>query len=140
MHDRHTHTHTHTHCACTLLCLTFCDTMGHQAPLSMGLLPGKNAGVVCHFLLQGIFLTQGASLNLPHHLHWQANSLPLSHLERYIYICVCVCISIYIHRDTHIHAHIYNEILLSHKMWNLAICGNMDRPGRYMLSETSHTG
>ena len=36
--------------------------------------PGKNTGVGCRFLLQGIFLTQ--ALN-PHLLHWQADSLPL---------------------------------------------------------------
>jgi len=30
----------------------------------------------CHFLLQGIFLTQGLNLNL---LHWQVITLPLSH-------------------------------------------------------------
>ena len=30
----------------------------------------------CHFLLQGIFLTQGSN---PCFLHWQANSLPPSH-------------------------------------------------------------
>ena len=35
-------------------------------------------GVGCHFLLQGIFQTQGSNLHL---LHWQADSLPLSHLE-----------------------------------------------------------
>ena len=39
---------------------------------------GKNTGVSCHFLLQEIS-TQG--LNLLHLLHWQADSLPLSHLE-----------------------------------------------------------
>ena len=33
-------------------------TIAHQAPLSMDF-PGKNIGVSCHFLLQGIFLTQG---------------------------------------------------------------------------------
>ena len=32
--------------------------LAHQAPLSMDS-PGKNTGVGCHFLLQGIFLTQG---------------------------------------------------------------------------------
>ena len=37
---------------------------------------GKNTGVGCHFLLQGIFLTHGLNLRL---LHWQADSLPLSH-------------------------------------------------------------
>ena len=28
--------------------------------------PDKNTGVGCHFLLQGIFLTQGSNLGLPH--------------------------------------------------------------------------
>ena len=37
--------------------------------------PGKNTGVGCHALLQGIFLTQGLNLGL---LHWQAGSLPLA--------------------------------------------------------------
>ena len=41
--------------------------------------PGKDTGVGCHFLLQGIFLTQGANLSL---LHWQADSLPLSQQGR----------------------------------------------------------
>ena len=40
--------------------------------------PGKNSGVCCHFLLQGIFLTQGSNQPL---LHWQADSLPLNHSE-----------------------------------------------------------
>ena len=34
--------------------------------------PGKNIGVGCHFLYQGIFSTQGSNPSL---LHWQANSL-----------------------------------------------------------------
>ena len=38
--------------------------------------PGKDTGVGCHFLLQGIFLTQGSN---PRTLHWQADSLLLSH-------------------------------------------------------------
>ena len=46
-----------------------------QAPLSMGF-SGKITGVGCHFLSQGIFLTQGSN---PRLLHWQADSLPLSH-------------------------------------------------------------
>src|SRR5574340_697992 len=36
--------------------------------------PGKNTGVGCYFLLQGIF--QGSNLCL---LHWQTDSLSLSH-------------------------------------------------------------
>ena len=41
---------------------------------------GKNTGVGCHFLLQGIFLTQGSDLRLFCLLHWLAGSLPLSYL------------------------------------------------------------
>ena len=40
-------------------------TVDRQAPLSMGFFPwdssGKNTGVGCHFLLQGIFLAQESS-------------------------------------------------------------------------------
>ena len=30
--------------------------------------PGTNTGVGCHFLLRGIFPTQGSNLGLPHHM------------------------------------------------------------------------
>ena len=50
-------------------------TVACQAPLSMES-PCKNTRVGCHFLPQGIFPTQGSNPGL---LHWQADSLPLSH-------------------------------------------------------------
>ena len=37
--------------------------------------PGKITGVGFHFLLQGIFLTQGSNLLLMSLLHWQVDSL-----------------------------------------------------------------
>ena len=40
--------------------------------------PGKNTGVGCHALLQGIFPTQGSNPRLLRLLHWQAGSLPLA--------------------------------------------------------------
>ena len=40
--------------------------------------PGKNTGVGCHFLLQGIFPTQESNPHLLCFLHWQARSLPLA--------------------------------------------------------------
>ena len=49
-------------------------TVTYQAPLWN--FPGKNTGVGCHFLLQGIFPTQGQN---PRLMHWQADSLPLDH-------------------------------------------------------------
>ena len=50
-------------------------TVAHQAPLSMDLL-GKNTGVGGHFLLQGIFPTQGSNSGL---LHCRWILYPLSH-------------------------------------------------------------
>ena len=50
------------------------DYIAHKAPPSME--SSKDTGVGCHFLLQEIFLIQGSDLSL---LHWQADSLPLSH-------------------------------------------------------------
>ena len=41
-------------------CPTFCDPMDYSSPgSSVWDFPGKNIGVSCHFLLQGIFPTQG---------------------------------------------------------------------------------
>ena len=50
-------------------------TVAHQAPLSMDS-PGKNTGVGCHALLQGIFQTQGLNRCL---LHCRCILYPLSH-------------------------------------------------------------
>ena len=57
-------------------CPTLCDPMDSRlfCPWDS---PGKNTGVGCHFLLQGIFPTQGSKLRLLHLLLWQAGSLPL---------------------------------------------------------------
>ena len=40
--------------------------------------PGYSTGMGCHFLLQGIFPTQGSSPSLLHLLHWQVGSLQLA--------------------------------------------------------------
>ena len=52
----------------TQLCLTLCKIMGHSMPGSSvhGESPGKNAGVGCHALLQGIFPTQELNWSLLH--------------------------------------------------------------------------
>ena len=50
-------------------CLTLGDPMNLNRPWNF---PGQNTGVGCHFILQGIFLTQGWKLHLLHLLNWQA--------------------------------------------------------------------
>ena len=55
-------------------------TVAHQVPLSMDS-PGKNTGVGCHALLQGIFLIQRLNLCLLHLLYCRQFLYPLNHLK-----------------------------------------------------------
>ena len=70
-------------------------TVAHQA-LCPWDSPGKNTRAGCHFLLQGIFLTQELNPHLLCFLHWQVHCLPLCHLARplhaqkYIQMCYFV--------------------------------------------------
>ena len=54
-------------CMCAQSCLTLCDPKDGSTPDSPvhGDSPGKSIGVVCHFLLQGIFLTQEPKKGFP---------------------------------------------------------------------------
>ena len=51
-------------------------TVTRQAPCDS---PGQNTGVGCHFLLQGIFPTQGSNMGL---LHYRQILYQMSHQER----------------------------------------------------------
>ena len=67
---------------------TLCDPMEPARLLCPWNSPGKNTGVGCHILLQGIFPTQGSNPDLPHctktlyHLSHQGH--PLSCLLKHI--------------------------------------------------------
>ena len=61
-------------------CLPLCDPM--DCSLCPCECPGKNTGMGCHVLLQGIFPTQGMNPILLCLLNWQGRSLPLApHLK-----------------------------------------------------------
>ena len=67
--------------ACCACCVALVLSLGPHGLKPTRLLcpwdsPGKDTGVGCHFLLQGIFLTQGSNLRLLCLLHWQVGSLP----------------------------------------------------------------
>ena len=79
---------------------------------------GKNTGVDCHFLLQGIFPIQRWNSYLMGLLQWQVDSLPLSHMgytqihknthiyidtHTHIYIHTQICIHMCVYTQTHIH-------------------------------------
>jgi len=57
-------------------CPALCNPMDCSPPLSMGF-SRQEYWSSCHFLLQGIFLTQGSNSYLLSLLHWQTDSLPL---------------------------------------------------------------
>ena len=75
-------------CACpvTQLCPTLCNTLDYspQGSSVYGILQARIHCCGCHFLLQGIFLTQGSNPHLLCLLHWQVDSLPLHHMGRSI--------------------------------------------------------
>ena len=77
-------------CCAKLLqsCLTVYDPMDCSSPGSSvyGIPQTRILGEGCHLLLQGIFPTQGLNLYL---LHWQMDSLPLSHLGRNFLFSEC---------------------------------------------------
>ena len=83
-----------------------CDSMNYSPPGSSvhGDSPGKNTGVGCHALLQGIFPTQGLNPGLLHcrQIFYSLSHPGKPHMYTYIgiyiiinialYICVCVCV------------------------------------------------
>ena len=81
-------------CSCVCVCLVISNSLGSHGLQPTRLLcalnfPGKHTGVGCHFLLQGIFLTQGLNPGLPHcrlilyHLSHQGSSL-LMELPKFV--------------------------------------------------------
>ena len=70
-------------CARAQSCPALGDMMGGSLSGSsvLGILQARITGAGCHFLLQGIFLTQELNPHLLHLLHSQANSLPLYQLR-----------------------------------------------------------
>ena len=68
-------------------CPTLCDPMDYSLPDSSvhGDSPGKNTGVSCHALNQGIFLTQGLNLSLLRLPHCSRSLYPLSWKARKIH-------------------------------------------------------
>ena len=57
--------------------------------------PGKNTGVGCHAILQGIFPTQGSNLSLLCLLHWQVDSLSLAPPAKPEYVVYTLILTTY---------------------------------------------
>ena len=64
-------------CVCAQSCPTLCNSVDCMQPIWLLCpwdYPSRNTQVSCHFLLQGIFLTQGLNPWLLQLLYWQADS------------------------------------------------------------------
>ena len=98
-------------CVCVCVCcisLCVCSVMsdplqahGLYSPPGAsihGILQARILELSCHFLLQGIFLTQGSKRRLLSLLHWQVffttvpPRKPITSVYMCIYMCLCVCV------------------------------------------------
>ena len=70
----------HRVCVCAQPCPTLCNPMQTIRLLCPWNFLDENTGVNCYFPFQGIFPTEGSNPHLLYLLHWQAGSLPLSHV------------------------------------------------------------
>ena len=85
-------------CLVTQLCPTLCNPIDWSLPGSSihGDSPGKNTGVGCHALLQGIFPTQGWNSGLPycwqilycliHHFYSTTNQITINFILSIIFL------------------------------------------------------
>ena len=97
-------------CMCVLSCVShvhLCATLWIAGSSPWDFL-GKNTGVGCHFLFQGIFLTQGQNpciLHLPALVcgFFITSTIWEAHMHIYIYI----------HTHTQAHTHTYMEMILN---------------------------
>ena len=82
-------------CLVTQLCLTLWDPMDYSLPGSSvhGDSPGKNTGLGCHVLIQGIFPTQGLNPGLLHcrqilhHLSHHGSPFPMAEPVQFLVKC-----------------------------------------------------
>ena len=81
-------------------------TVTNQAPLSMEF-SRQEYWRGCHFLLQGIFLTQGSDPRLLWILHWQVDSLPAEQLGNPIYYVLYTILSIYTNKHSILYVCMY---------------------------------
>ena len=115
----------------TQSCPTLCDPVD-CSPLRLLCpwdSPGKNTGVGCHFLLQGIFLTQGSNPGLP---HCRQTLYPLSRQGSPRAVVVLTTSS----NISHIGYAFYQELqsdkckakILSKCLWKTILCHSEERP------------
>ena len=101
-------------CVCVLSRFKSSPTLGNPMDCSLrgssvhGDSPGKNTGVGCHALLQGIFPTQGSNPCLLWLLYCQASSLPLEpagKLYTYMYSFL-----------------VFFSVTVYHRIFNIVLC------------------
>ena len=110
--SRLVYVHTHIVCiysACMFTHSVMSNSLPLRGPQPTRLLcpwdfPDKHTGVVCHFLFQGIFLTQGSNLCLLHLLHC-----------RWILYC-------WVTWEAHVHIVLFQKLLLTKHLLITSVC------------------
>ena len=94
-------------------CLTLCDPMDCSPPGSSvhGDSPGKNTGVGCHTLLQGIFSTQRLNIGLLH-CRWIIYPLSYQRSPRYPQVSFIFGLSILFHLSIFLFLSQYHTVLM----------------------------
>ena len=110
------HPHHDRVCVCSgaQSCQTLCDTMNCSPPGSFvhGNSPGKNTGVGCHTLLQGIFSTQRLNTGLPH-CRWIIYHLSHQRSARYPQVSFIFGLSILFHLSIYLFLSQYHTVLMT---------------------------
>ena len=135
----------------TQSCPTLCDPVDCSLPGSSvhGDSPGKNTGVGCHALLQGISPTQGSNPGLLHcrqilnHLSHHVHLIfpRCNHTVTLIFISTLVIMLLYLFTQTtcfHLVLNSSEKICLNQALHQLAAQQTRQHPGRYP-SLTPHT-
>ena len=101
-------------CLIAQSCLTLCNPMECSPPGSSvhGDSPGKNTGVGCHTLLQGIFSTQRLNTGLPH-CRWIIYHLSHQRSARYPQVSFIFGLSILFHLSIYLFLSQYHTVLMT---------------------------
>ena len=105
-------------CVCVCVCVWVyarsltqsCPTLGPQGLQPSRLLcprnsPARKTRVGCHFLLQGIFLTQEQNSGLCVSYIGRCIPCPTKHKQKFVSVCLSVSLRAYTGTHTHTHTH-----------------------------------
>ena len=116
---------------CAQSYLTLCHPMDSSLPGSSvhGIIPGKNTGANCHFLLQAVFLTQGSNPPLLCLLYCRRILYPLSHQGSPHYLTIDILNYFFRQINLETWKEIFFSILYLHLATTVSVFGSLAHQG-----------